>query len=54
LAFPENVIIIVGVTAIIIVVVIAVRVATGRGWSNLSKKPAKSEQKDPPSDKSPP
>gem|GEM_PF-5502113 len=37
----NTVILIVGVTIVIIAVVITVRVLTGRGWSNLSKKPEK-------------
>ncbi|HET7405088.1 MAG TPA: hypothetical protein VFJ63_03135 [Candidatus Bathyarchaeia archaeon] len=39
----NTIILIVGLTAAIIVAVISVRVLTGRGWSNLSKKPAKPE-----------
>ena len=36
---PDTVVLIVAVTAVVIVVVITARVLTGRGWSNLSKKP---------------
>jgi hypothetical protein len=37
LPIDERVIIIVGLTAAVIVVVVIVRVLTGRPWSNLSK-----------------
>ena len=42
LPIDQRVILIVGITAIIIVVVIVVRVLTGRPWSNLGSRKPKS------------